>query len=296
MAFGACGTLARQFRIDKGFVNIQFNLNNPPELVMPSSLDFAFAAFFALVIIPAEVFYFTPRFKAQLAAGDPDTRLRAYRRSVIGQWAFAAVAVLIWVRAGRAWTDLGLVPPLDWRLGLGVIISAAIIVMTVRQRRAISRLTDERREKLRHRLQTVADVLPHNESEYRWFVVLSATAGLCEELLFRGYLMWLLGAYVGVPAALLLIAVGFGLAHAYQGMRGIAKTGAVGLVLGAIVLATGWLGPAMIIHALVDLGAGQLGFELLKDQPQPGATPGTSTGTGQNFIVGEPARSVGALV
>jgi membrane protease YdiL (CAAX protease family) len=143
--------------------------------------------------------------------------------------------------------------------------------MTVRQQRAISRLAGERREKLRQRLQAVADVLPHNESEYRWFVVLSATAGVCEELLFRGYLTWLLGAYVGVPAALLLIAVGFGLAHAYQGARGMLKTGAVGLVLGAIVLATGWLGPAMIIHALVDYSSGLLGFTVLRDAAQPSA-------------------------
>lgn len=236
---------------------------------MPSSLDFAFAAFFAVVIIPAEVLYFAPRFKAQLSAGVPGTRLRAYRRSVIGQWLFATMAVLLWARAGRAWTDLGLVPPLDWRLALGVIIVVAIGVMTLRQQRAISRLSDERREKLRHRLETVADVLPHNELEYHWFVALSVTAGVCEELLFRGYLTWLLGAYVGVPVALLLVAIGFGLAHAYQGARGIMKTGAVGIVLGAIVLATGWLGPAMIIHALVDLGAGLLGFAVLNEEPRP---------------------------
>jgi membrane protease YdiL (CAAX protease family) len=238
---------------------------------MPSSLDFAFAALFAVVIIPVEVLYFTPRFNAQLAAGVPDTRLRAYRRSAIGQWVFAAVAVLLWARAGRAWTDLGLTPPLDWRLALGVIIVAAVGVMTLRQQRAISRLTGERRAKLRQRLETVAGVLPHNELEYRWFVAVSVTAGVCEELLLRGYLTWLVGAYVGVPAALLLVAVGFGLAHAYQGIRGIVKTGAVGLVLGAIVLATGWLGPAMISHALVDLGAGLLGFTVLKDEPRPRA-------------------------
>jgi membrane protease YdiL (CAAX protease family) len=238
---------------------------------MPSSLDFAFAAFLAVVIIPVEVLYFTPRFKAQLAAGVPDTRVRAYRRSLIGQWAFAVVAVLLWARAGRAWTGLGLVPPLDWRLALSVIVVAAIVVMTVRQHRAISRLTSERRERLRHRLETVADVLPHNELEYRWFVALSVTAGVCEELLFRGYLPRLLGAYVGLPAALLVVAIGFGLAHAYQGTRGMLKTGVAGLVLGGIVLATGWLGPAMICHALVDFGAGLLGFTVLKGEPQPHA-------------------------
>jgi membrane protease YdiL (CAAX protease family) len=136
------------------------------------------------------------------------------------------------------------------------------------QLRAISRLTAESQQKLRGRLAGVAAILPHNESEYRWFVVVSLTAGVCEELLYRGFLTWVLGAYIGVPAALLLVAVGFGLAHAYQGRRGILKTAGVGLVLGAVVLATGWLGPAMITHALVDLVAGVLGFKVLAEEPR----------------------------
>ncbi len=236
---------------------------------MPSSLDIAFAAFFAAVITAFEAFYFDPRFKAQVAAGVPDARRRAYRRATIGQWALAGVAALLWARAGRPWAQLGLVPPLDWRLAVGVIITGTVAVMSVRQLRAVSRLTAEGREKLRGRLAGVADILPHNDLEYRWFLALSVTAGVCEELLYRGFLTWVLGAYIGVPLALVLVAVGFGLAHAYQGKRGMLKTATVGLVLGGIVLATGWLGPAMICHALVDLGAGVLGFKVLADESAP---------------------------
>jgi membrane protease YdiL (CAAX protease family) len=251
-------------------MNIQYNLNISLEAAVPSPLDIAFAAFFAVLIAAFEAFYFDPRFKAQIAAGVPDARRRAYRRSTIGQWVLAAVAVLLWARAGRPWARLGLVPPLDWQLAVGVIVTVAVALMSVRQLRAISRLTAGSREKLRGRLAGVADILPHNDPEYRWFLALSVTAGVCEELLYRGFLTWVLGAYVGVPAALLLVAVGFGLAHAYQGRRGMLKTAAVGLVLGAIVLASGWLVPAMISHALVDIGAGVLGFRVLADEaPAP---------------------------
>ena len=40
------------------------------------------------------------------------------------------------------------------------------------------------------------------------------TAGICEELLFRGYLVWVLKAWIGLGAAAGVIMVIFGLAHA----------------------------------------------------------------------------------
>jgi membrane protease YdiL (CAAX protease family) len=254
--------------IDKWCVNIQYNLNIREKVSMPTPLDIAFAIFFAVGLAGYEALYADRRFKAQVAAGVPDARRNAYRRAAIGQWVLAVVAVLIWARAGRPWTRLGLVPPTDWRLVVGLIVVALIVASTVRQMRAVARLTPERRSKLAARLAEFAYLLPHNEREYRWFSTLSVTAGVCEELLYRGYLTWVLGAYVGVPAALALVAIGFGLAHAYQGRRGIVKTASVGLVLGAIVLATGWLVPAMIVHALVDFGAGVLGVHALGDQPR----------------------------
>jgi membrane protease YdiL (CAAX protease family) len=238
-------------------------------------LDIAFAAFFAVVIAAVEVLYFDRRFKRQIAAGVPGVRRRTYRRATIGQWVLATMTILLWMRAGRPWAQLGLVPPRDWRLAVGLIVVAVIVAMTIQQLRAIARLSGESRQRLETRLAEVEAILPHNALELRWFVALSLTAGVCEELLYRGFLTWVLGAYVGVPAALALVAVGFGLAHAYQGKRGVLKTGAVGLVLGAIVLATGWLGPAMICHALVDLSAGVLGFRVLSEKSPARPAPAT---------------------
>ncbi len=44
-------------------------------------------------------------------------------------------------------------------------------------------------------------LLPHSRDELRWFTALSVTAGVCEELLYRGFLFWVLKAYVGVARA-----------------------------------------------------------------------------------------------
>ena len=63
--------------------------------------------------------------------------------------------------------------------------------------------------------------------------------GFLEEFTFRGFIVgrvrWLLGS--GTPAtwvAVLVAAIPFGLAHAYQGTSGMISTGLTGLLLGAI--------------------------------------------------------------
>ena len=62
----------------------------------------------------------------------------------------------------------------------------------------------------------------------------------------------LLGAMIAVVAI-------FGISHAYQGWKGAVKATIAGAVMAAIVLATGSLIPAMIVHALIDAGGGTVG-------------------------------------
>ena len=233
---------------------------------MPTTLDIAFAALFTLVITAFDTAYFVPRFKAAVAAGEPGARLHAYRRTVIGQWAFAAAAIWLWARSGRAWSELGVVPPANGRMIASAIIIALIVGFTAQQVRAIGRTTPERRLAIRPKLAYVEYLLPHSRHEFRWFTALSFTAGVCEELLYRGFLLWVLEAYVGLAAAAAIGVILFGALHLYQGRRGAFKAGAAGLVMTVIVLSTGWLVPAMVVHALVDLSAGVLGFAVFKPQ------------------------------
>jgi membrane protease YdiL (CAAX protease family) len=236
---------------------------------MPTSLDIAFAIGFSTVIVAVEVLYFNTRFKARIAAGVPNARRNAYRYVVAGQWGITAIALLLWARAHRPWNSLGLVPPQDWHLVPGILITALIIALTIRQFRAVQRLGVERRTVLRGRLGEVEFFLPHTPAEHRWFLLLSVAAGFCEEVLYRGFLTWLVASYVGLPAAIGVVVVAFGLGHVSQGRSGVIKTGLVGLVMSFIVVLTGWLVPAMIVHALLDIGAGDLGFAIYYDRPAP---------------------------
>lgn len=230
---------------------------------MPTVFDVAFVVLATVVVTALETLIFFPRFKADAAASVPGTRLRAYRRIVAMQWLAVAVIVALWIGFDRAWADLGLVPSRGLQLWSGVVIAALITVLAARQTRAVARIKPEGRAQLRSAFASVEFFMPHTRDESRWFMLLSLTAGICEELVYRGFLVWVLRAHVGLGGALAIGVVVFALGHAYQGRRGILKTGAAGAVLSLIVVATGWLIPAMVVHAIIDLNAGMLGYAVL---------------------------------
>jgi membrane protease YdiL (CAAX protease family) len=239
---------------------------------MPTALDIAFAVFFTVIITAFDTIYFVPKFKAEVNAGVPNARLHAYRRPCSGN-GYRRRRDLALMRSGRPWSELGIVPPTDGRMIASAAIVALIVGVTVQQLRAIGRTTPERRLAIRPKLAFVEYLLPHSRDELRWFTALSVTAGVCEELLYRGFLFWVLKAYVGTALAALIGVILFGALHLYQGTRGAFKAGMAGLVMMIIVLLTGWLFPAMVVHALVDLGAGVLGFTVLAPSEGPALRP-----------------------
>lgn len=184
-------------------------------------------------------------------AADPAARLRHYRRGIIGEWlAFAGVAV-IGALAGRSPASIGLTTTGFGKTGAEVVEAAAVLAGST----ILFRL-DALREAIRVQTRGFIALLPRT-SEERWtFAGVAVTAGICEEVLFRGfgiaYVRWLWpGATHGW--LILLTSVAFGFAHLYQGLRGVVLTGIVGAFFASLVLSSGSLLPAVLLHALLDL-------------------------------------------
>ena len=230
---------------------------------MPSPLDLAFAVLVFIVLVAAATTYSLGRLERRVAEGVTTARRNWYRGTLLGEWAVAAAALAVWSREGRPWQALGLVPPTDWRLYAGVGLAIGVTAVLLRQNASIRGLPADRLDRLAPKLAGVEMIMPHTRREYRWFLAVSWTAGVCEELLYRGFLTWLIASFVGTTAAVVLAAIVFGFAHTYQGPKGIVKTGVVGLVLGGIVLLSGWLVPAMLIHAMIDIAGGVVGLTVL---------------------------------
>src|SRR5688572_6161215 len=101
------------------------------------------------------------------------------------------------------------------------------------------------------------ELLPRTANEKGAFAVLSLTAGIGEEVVFRGYALAALLPFLGGGwGAALFTSVVFGLLHAYQGPLGMARTTLLGFLLAASVLISGSLWPAITAHVALDLLGG----------------------------------------
>jgi uncharacterized protein len=96
-------------------------------------------------------------------------------------------------------------------------------------------------------------LMPQTVPEMILWVMLAATAGFCEELVFRGYLQrQCLALMQNVAGAVILQGVIFGTAHAYQGWRGVIVISIYGMMFGALAAMRKSLRPGMMQHATED--------------------------------------------
>jgi uncharacterized protein len=212
------------------------------------------ASALALLLVVVQPFAGRTRYRRLVArlAADPTARLAHYRNGIIGQWTVVGLVVAIGLVAGRGAASIGLQHPGDAWDGWWPVLQVALllVVSTIVMRRPSMRAP------LRRQASGFLALLPSTTQERQTFAGLALTAGTCEEIVYRGFLMaylsWLLPG-VSSGWIVVLAAVAFGVAHAYQGFRGIVLTGIVGATLGALVVASGSLLPAIAVHALVDL-------------------------------------------
>ena len=166
------------------------------------------------VLLPSYARYNYPRFKRALESGEPGVRSRQYRRTLLRQWALATLALTIWLHSGRSLDALGLGVPAGTAFFIGLVLAAGLAQFWRGQIRAALG-HDKARRRLVEQLRAIAPILPTSALELRLFTALSLTAGICEEILFRGYLIW----YIGIAGAVTLSSIVFGIGHIYQGQR-----------------------------------------------------------------------------
>jgi membrane protease YdiL (CAAX protease family) len=211
------------------------------------------------VVYPIADHQLYQRYLRRLGASVPGARPALYRQTMLTLWGVSGLAILLWVTQRHPWSAVPLVGLVPWRLAIGAVLIGTLVYLLARQLGAVRR-SAKARASVRRQVGHFVSLLPVTPHELRLFFGLSVTAGICEEWLYRGVLTALFAAWVGLPCAVLLANVAFGFAHSYQGRKGIVSTGLVGVVMSGIVIATGSLVVAMILHALVDAGNGLITY------------------------------------
>lgn len=180
-------------------------------------------------------------------------RRALYVSAVVGVLVLGSLTAAVLLLEGKAPAAVGL-------HGTGVASffgwTLAVTVGALLGNLAISRLAARigmRESRLTYHL------MPHSSGEHGLFLLVSASAGLCEEFAYHGFLLaglngWLDNGWV----AALVANLAFGVLHGYQGQAGVVRAATMGYLLSLPVIVGAGLWPAIVAHFLVNalLGLG----------------------------------------
>jgi membrane protease YdiL (CAAX protease family) len=225
-------------------------------LALPLSqarIYFHLLAFVLIAGAPALGWYTASRIKAEPSSG---ARLLGYRAAV-GLMTLAAAGVFLLVppmtffemqiqNRGVAWLPSR---ELISALAVALVLLTALPVFLARKSGPFQ--VDFRRQfdQFRH-------LLPRTRQERLWFAAALGCAGICEEVLYRGYLLHYLHVFpwqVNVATALAISCAVFGSVHLYRGFGGVLQTVLLALGLCVLFLSTRSLLPPMVLHLMIDL-------------------------------------------
>ena len=206
------------------------------------------------------------RFEGRLRTDD-GARRSFYGRLLVLEWGLAALVLVVWLSAPEVdAAAVGLRWPQSWPGPVAVAVTVLVLGFVVVSTRALrsgglARAAAEPRRPGQGRhaepaVHATLALLPRTTAERRLFTLVGVTAGVCEEWLYRGFLLAVVAAVGGglpTPALVAIGALAFGLAHAYQGVAGIVTTGVLGGVMAGLYLGTGSLLLPVVLHALIDL-------------------------------------------
>ncbi len=212
---------------------------------------------FLIVGMPLWDLYEIPRLKA---SAEPRKKIFYYRKIAAVLW-ICAVASMLLIGVVTVFTVHKMPGEIAWldagsrgRLFMeGITVGMLIVIFLP----AVLAIRNEKiRAKAGKAAKNLAFLLPSTREERRWWWLVCLTAGICEEIVYRGFLLHyfhVVPLHLSWTLALVVSSLIFGIGHLYQGIAGAVQTAVMGFVLGAMFLATGNLLLPMVVHAVLDL-------------------------------------------
>jgi membrane protease YdiL (CAAX protease family) len=215
---------------------------------------------FALFVLPSMSLFFGLRSAKERRVGT-EKLIGRYMRTALRGVVVAIAVLLAWKLAGRSFEELGLgLPPAPLEIA-GIAFALATIGVLAWQVSFGFKPSEKDIAGWKRQLDALK-LAPRNTRELFAFFPVAITAGVWEEIFYRGFLMWFFAPLAGIVGSIAISSVIFGIGHAYQGWKGVLRTTLAGLVFATGYALTGSLWWLMILHAAIDVFAGILAWRV----------------------------------
>ena len=234
--------------------------------------------FFTLVYEPIIGYYEYQKFKISVKK-DVNVRSKYYIKIIIGLWIPTIFILLLVSVTELNLKDIGIDIPTINTDPLGSVMTYALLIIVFLYLLIVMyycvgyHFSNKIRTKLiqakESQLNTVSfsDIIPVTSKEKHLWNYVSSTAGVTEEIIYRGFLMFAF-SYIFPDLSIWLVLIFssllFGLAHTYQGFSGVIRTTAVGMLFTGLYIVLGSILPLIVLHFLIDYVA-KLGDSNIND-------------------------------
>lgn len=177
---------------------------------------------------------------------DRPDRVRAYVRTMGMATTLLAALSWVWLGAGRSPEALGFALPPAGEVGLALaaLLLSGLLLYILLAKPSAKPAPDH-----------VVKLMPSTPRETAVFLLMTLVIGTAWEVLFRGYLLWSLGGWIGIWPAVVVAAAAYGAAHGYKNRNQF-----IGSLVSALAFTTGyalthslwWL---ILIHTALPLAA-----------------------------------------
>jgi membrane protease YdiL (CAAX protease family) len=226
--------------------------------------------FITLILLPLKVFLDTRKLKE---SSNPSIKEKTYFKLFALYWTITSGFLIFSPFKGIFFTS----KPLQFN-GTGklvallvlfyLIITQIIPVLLLRFNKKLRALTAES-------FNEKSYIFPTSDRQRALFWIVPFTVGICEEIIFRGYLYHYFQSTPYSLSALLsflLVTVIFGLGHFQQGLSGIVLTTLLGYFLGFLYFLTGNLLLPIFLHIIFDAKILLISSTLSKHKPHDTST------------------------
>jgi len=215
------------------------------------------------VLVPIGGIIGYQRLLRRLQAGIAADRPALYRNTLFSHWALFGIGAGLWWLSGRPLSVVGVRFAVDAAFIVGLILVILAIAMLIVQIARVRKAPQSRIDRYRQQFELLEPIIPTTRPELEIFNLVAVTAGITEEFLWRGFLMWYLTQFMPVWLAAVAGIVAFGLAHAYQGWKKVPQIVLVGGAFMVLYLTTGSLLLPIVLHIAVDLLQGRFAYEIV---------------------------------